>query len=186
MTWGLSDCREGVKRCDKENQRGWGRGELLPPALPPSFSPLSDFALQSTVWTPQTGSVKSLFQCQMLHVLSVIHSTGLCGGEAAKIRYDPAIWQKDRWPPVTYPGWSKLLGCKNEKSVLAKRQIDCYFGVRDFKKYQFAKSACLFWIQLPQPWLFSVDRSDTGEDLLLITQNTDIRSPPTWNNMCFV
>ena len=49
MTWGRSDCREGVKRCDKENQRGRGRGELLPPALPPSFSPLSDFALQSTV-----------------------------------------------------------------------------------------------------------------------------------------
>lgn len=159
-------------------------GRVAPsPALPPSFSLLSDFALHSTVWTPQTGSVKSLFQCQILHVLSAFHSTGLCGGEATKIRYDPSIWQKDRWPPVTYPGWSKLLGCKNEKSVLAKRQTDCYFGVRDFKKYQFAKSACLFWIQLPQPWLFSVDRSDTGEDLLLITQNTDIRSAPTWNNM---
>ena len=30
MTSGSSDCREGAKRCDKENQRGWGRGELLP------------------------------------------------------------------------------------------------------------------------------------------------------------
>ena len=50
MTWGRSDCREGAKRCDKENQRGWGRGLVaLSPALPPSFSPLSDFALHSTV-----------------------------------------------------------------------------------------------------------------------------------------
>ena len=26
MTWGHSDCREGAKRCDKENQRGDGYG----------------------------------------------------------------------------------------------------------------------------------------------------------------
>ena len=26
MTWGRSDCREGAKRCEKENQRGDGYG----------------------------------------------------------------------------------------------------------------------------------------------------------------
>ena len=128
--------------------KGWGVGVSCSLSCSPSFF-FPAFRLRAALHCLNASNRLSKILISMPDIARFVcysFNWSLRGGEAAKIRYDPSIWQKDRWPPVTYPGWSKLLGCKNEKSVLAKRQIDCYFGVRDFKKYQFAKSACLFWI----------------------------------------